>query len=153
MCKIVILLKEDRGSWGLIPGFLDRVKNFCSKYDTDTDGIGLCRLLEAHFIADDPKFIMLAAVKNGEMVGHALASVEYYYGRKFLNIIHLELDEAVNRDDLNRGFEAMLSWGMLQGAEEVRISTSTRPKAKMLKRFYGFKPHRMVMVRPMVKGV
>lgn len=148
--RIIVLTKGDRDSWGLMPEFLDRVKRFCCKFDTDTDGVGICRLVEAHFISDNPQFIMVAATYQGKIVGHALASMESYYEKRVLNIIQLEIDGAVGRDNLKKGFDVILSWGLLQGAEDVRISTGTQAKAKMLKRFYGFNTHRIVMIRPLV---
>jgi hypothetical protein len=148
--RAVVITKGDKESWGLVPELLDRVKTFCTKYDTDTDGISICRLVETHFIIDNPQLFMVACMRGDEMVGHSLASIEVYYEKRVLTIIQLELDNVVDRDIIMKGFNAILSWGMLQGAEDVRISTGTRAKAKMLRRFYGFKPHRMVMIRPLV---
>lgn len=148
--KIIILDRGSQESWGMFPKFLDRVKFFCSKYDTDTDGSIICRLLEMHFVSDNPQFIMLAAVNGDRIIGHALSSIEVYYGKRVLVIIQLELDQKIVRDELDKGFEAILSWGRVQGAEDVRILTGTKSKARMFKRFYNFKPHRIVMVRPLL---
>ncbi len=149
--QIVNLTRQAPLSWAIMPEYLKRVKEFCSKYHSDTNGETLCRLIEMHFVAENPQFFMLVAVNSNGVKGHALAAIEVYYETKHLTIIQYELDQAISLEKREKGFEAMLSWGMLQGAEDVRLSTPAKLKMRTFARFYGFEPHRIVMRRPLIQ--
>lgn len=104
-----------------------------------------------HFVAENPQFFMMVAINSEGIKGHALAAIEVYYETRYLTIIQYELDQAVSLDKLKQGFEAILSWGLLQGAEDTLLSTPTKLKMRTFARYYGFKPHRIVMRRSLVK--
>jgi hypothetical protein len=153
MQQYIILKKEDPLSWALFPQTIERVKNFCRSFGTDTDPDQLADLIQKHFVADDPLMVLVAGVEKGRGVfAHALACIDEITGRRFLTIMHMESDEPYrDQEAIKNVLTELKVWGLKHGAMQAQIVTSDEAHVRMFERFYGFKKHRILMRMSLVE--
>lgn len=155
--RILPLHRDTPEAWGLIPAALARVRLFAQKYDADTDGDTLCEAIRLHFIQPDDKckLRVLVAVRDAEVVGHLVVSVDPWCGRFIAHIVQYEMNRGarVPRVDLRRALEQAMCWAESCGATTLRVLARIdergqgTARARAFGAFYGFRAHRIVMDR------
>lgn len=145
--KIIFLFKENPFAWALMPELLSRVKGFCQKFDTDSNGEVLAEAIIAHFTTTNPSVLAVVAFNGRKMVGHLLASIDLYHDKKYATIIQYELDKPVDMGILQAALDRIGQWGKSHGAEQVQVLAQSDKLAKAFRRFYDFRQHRILMRR------
>jgi hypothetical protein len=147
MQQFFILKKEDPLSWALLPHAIERVKRFCTTFGTDMNPDELAKLIQHHFVSDDPLMIVRVGVEKGRGIfAHALACIDEITGNRFLTIMHMESDEPYrDREAIREAFTEFKIWGLKHGASQCQLVTPDEAHARMFERFYGFKKHRILM--------
>src|SRR5262249_60115202 len=108
MIRFVSLKRDDPESWALMPSVLARVGVFCVKYGTDTTAKVLLDAIMLHFASPEttdketgrataPMILAMAAVSEGEVVGHLVLSVDYWCGSYLATIVQYETDVPIPR--------------------------------------------------------
>lgn len=148
--EIVFLRPDSFKIWqgwpqtGIMRQFLDRIKAFCIKYETDNvPDAFIDQLLQLYSKFDDRLFA-IGYMKDGKMVGHMLAFLEHQTGIDFVMIFQAEADYPFGGSELV--MNALKVWGKAKGASYIAMLT-TRPEG-MFKKF-GFKVHRYFMKLPL----
>lgn len=145
--RLVTLTKDHPEAWALMPQALARARSFCEHYDTDTDPETLCANVRQHFIADGT-IRVIVAVREGNVTGHCVVSIEEWCGLRHVCVVQYELDEALTREQVRDCLEQIAWWGKGLGAKEVRILSRIDERgvarAKTFQR-HGFRPMRLLM--------
>lgn len=149
LMKVKFLEKNDPFSWALAPIIFERIKKFIVKYNCDGDPETMVKVVQQHFILDNPLMLMLAGLDdNSKVIGHALACIDELHGKRWLTIMHLELDELNELEVKREALAKLKKWGMDRGATEAQILTSTDSRVRLFTEQYGFKEHRIQMRQP-----
>lgn len=141
---------QEAALWCYVPWVSQRIREFCARYDTDTDGEALAREFEQHFTAPEAFMTALIAVREFHLVGHLLAQIEKDRGgRRFCNILQLEIDHgiAIPRQDLANGLHDLELWAGARMAEYMMLDAINPKVERLFRRFYGFKTQRIRMRR------
>ena len=148
---VIFLDKHDSLSWALIPAVFKRIRKFIKEYHTDGDPKILTELIEKHFIAEKPLMLMVAGVEDGEVVGHILAAIDEFTGKRWLTILQLDIDKKYRKQLFKERkvvWEKLLDWGRLNFATEVQILTPTDSRTRLFEKYFGLKQHRILMRGP-----
>lgn len=145
---IVLLDKRDSLSWSLMPAVMDRVRQFCEEFGTDGNPELLVDSIRKHFVADIPLMLTVAAVEEGKVVGHAVASIDTFLNKRYLTIMQLCIDKKYRSKVFSKdmgGWKKMLEWGKNNGAHEVQVLTSSKSRSRLFKQCFGLREHRILM--------
>jgi hypothetical protein len=147
MQRYFILRKDDPLSWALMPQAVERIRQFCVTFGTDTDPDQIADYIQKNFVMDDPMMVVMVGVEKGRGVfAHALACIDEITGSRFLTIMHMESEEPYrDREALKAAFTELKIWGLKHGASQCQLVTSDEAHVRMFERFYGFKKHRVLM--------
>ena len=74
--ETIRLRETDPDAWGLMPTLLRRIQDFVRLYDPDRVPGELARWVRVHFATDSDRLGLWAIRREGEVVGHVLASIE-----------------------------------------------------------------------------
>lgn len=127
---------------------LKRVADFCKAYDTDGDPIVMQHEVEADFAKErDHDFMILVGLHEGAVIGHSLAQRFHYFGRLYVSVIQIEVDDGAQFTDENgrEGMEFFHGWANEIGAAGLRCAAVSPAHVRLMGR-YGFKPQ-MTMMR------
>ena len=151
--QLMILDKHDSLSWVLMPKALERIEKFCRKYQTDTNADELVNLVQMHFVAENPLLMVAVGFQPGKGVfAHALACIDENIGNRFVTIMQLESDVPFeDRKAVNLILDQFKLWGLSHNAIEVNIVTTDEAHARLFKRYYGFRQHRIVMRKSLME--
>jgi hypothetical protein len=123
---------------------LRRIRDFCVKYDSDANGARLSRDVEQDFASDEPKrfFMVLACHPGPKVVGHLLATRDYYYGQTYCYVHQMEIDKnaGVTMPQEQRVFALVKEWAKEIKALGLRAAAQTPAHVRRLKTLYGFEP-------------
>lgn len=148
---IVTLCKEKPFAWALMPDFLERVRQFCIKYDTDNEPDILARSVMLDFVRDEPGFFIMVAVRDYNIVGHLLACISTapWGTKKRLAVLQHKDDEGakIPEELLQAGLKMLVRWGREQGATQMTTVATNKEVERRLHVFYGFETDMMQMKR------
>ena len=152
MIDAVALTSDHSLGWQLFPLGLQRVYNFCQKYDSDADPAMLCAAIKREFIEPNPKSAIILAMDTDESgvtkpVGHLLVSLESWYGTKMATIVQYEVDGGtkIPRAQLRECFGKVERWALLSGAKFLQCMARGPKEARAFSIFYGMQPQRTMM--------
>lgn len=145
--RISMLTKDDPVAWMLMPEFLQRVKQFCLTEDADSDGELLTKWIVRDFAADEHNFGLMVGVKDGLVVGHLLASIDYWFEKKYVTVLQYRWDKklGVSRGLIQAGFDMLSEWGNLNMCRELQALVPTEAHERRLRMLYGFHRHKILM--------
>lgn len=131
-------------SWALMPVFLERVKKFTGSH-TNAQDDPLPEICSAAFGSHLPEILMLAIMKDdGEniedaMVGHVVAGVETYLGRRTGMVYQFEKTGADSGwTETNKTVQAMVDlWARQGGLDEIMAMAETDSRAKLFG-YFGY---------------
>jgi len=103
-----------------------------------------------NFVSPTPKLVLAVALDDsGIIVGHCLAEIEEWDGVTVAMVLQLELDKAVPKSEIRRGYEALTRWAKASGATRIQALAVNRKVARLLRLRYGFEEHRILVRRPL----
>lgn len=127
---------------------LKRIAKFGVTYDTDGDPQIMQREVETDFAkARGHDFMILVGIHDGSVIGHALAQQFHYFGRLYVSVIQIEVDDGAAFTDENgrEGMEFFRGWAQELGAAGIRCAAVSPAHVRLMSK-YGFKPQ-MTMMR------
>lgn len=115
---------------------LNRIVSFCETMDSDADKEMMYAECSMNYFMDDPGLVMFAGVDdNDQVVAHLLASMNEYYGGKFVTILQCWKNSDVKTFDMQgkHGLvEKLKAWGRANGAKDVRTFARNETVAQIL---------------------
>ena len=152
----LMTLRQDQPiCWILMPQTLERIKNFCLRYDTDSDPKKLAESVQVSFASGNNGVLIMVAVEQYRVVGHLLATMDSWFDKKFITILQYEIDSdsGIDTGFLQAGFNRIKKWGKEQGAQAIHINARydkdqelfNQSLVRMFETFYGFEPHKILM--------
>ena len=145
---VVALHRANPIARGLMPQLLARVRALSEQLEGVGDPGILCRAIELNFMADDPQIIALVAVDDGQLVGHAILSLDHWLGHKYVMVLQYQLDEALPREIVREQMAKVEEWGRNHGAVEMRALVTGDNLERAYRSFYGFQRKQVLMTRP-----
>lgn len=142
---IAPLHRSHAWAWACLPQALERVRKFRANYEHFGDVEKLCRVIEAHFLTDDPGVMLVVGVEDGVVVGHLLLSVDEWCGYKYVTIQQYEWDKALPREEVKQHLALVEKWARLKGAGEIRVVAEGPVRERAYRAFYGFKGGQTLM--------
>lgn len=145
--KIHMLDRQKPMSWWLMPEFLDRVKEFCLKEDTDSDATLLTETIMRDFVAEQHVFALMVGIAESRVCGHLLASIDRWYEKRFCTVLQYKWDKGlgVSRGLIQAGFDSLSDWANLNQCVEIQALVPDLRHVRRLKMLYGFRPHKTLM--------
>jgi hypothetical protein len=144
---IGVLHRLDPGAWSLMPELLARVRALSEQLEGVGDPGILCRAIELNFMADDPQIIAIVAVDDGQLVGHAILSLDHWLGHKYVMVQQYQLDKALSREAVRKHIAKIEEWGRNHGAVELRALVTGDTLERAYRAFYGFQRKQVLMTR------
>jgi hypothetical protein len=132
-----------------MPQLKERSDKFCALHARDTDPTELWKFLSMSFAAGNPEVMLIAVCQGAVMVGHMIAFVTDWFGRKGVNVLQYEIDDGCQQDlDKIKGmFDAVCDWARAIGASEVRCVADSPQLARVYRMFYGFEGGDRILMR------
>jgi hypothetical protein len=134
-------------AWALLPAVLDRVRAFRATYEHFGDVERLCRVIEAHFLVDDPDVMLIVGWDGARVVGHALLTLDEWLGDKFVTIQQYEWDAALPRAEVRAHLARIEEWARRKGAGQIRVVAEGPVRERAYRAFYGFEGGKTLMSR------
>lgn len=140
----------------LMRPMLGRVMAFTQMYESDADLNTLFATLTAAYFHENPTLCMWVGLdEDGEVVGHLFATIDSYFGGKFVTIHQCWKDESVkdftlqNKKDLT---EVVKEFGRRHGCTDVRTYAINETVAQILET-YGFARDPRVMLKVPIEEI
>lgn len=151
--QFIILRKENPAAWALMPHAIDRIKRFCVTYGTDLNPEVVAQLVQSNFISDKPMIMIVVGYRRDIGVFcHAMGVIDDITGNRFLTIVQFESDiPFADRKQVAEMWKEFEKFGLLRGAKEAQLVTSSPKLVDVFEKRYGFKQHRFMM-RKELKG-
>lgn len=114
---------------------LSRIVKFTEALDSDANQEILFAECAAEFFSDNPALAMFAGIdENDKVVAHLLASVNDYYGGKFVLIDQCwkNSDVEFNLDGKSGLVDLLKEWGKANGCTDVRTFARNEAVAQIL---------------------
>ena len=134
-------------AWALLPAALDRVRKFRATYERFGDVERLCRVIEAHFLTDDPNLLLIVGYDGEKLVGHLLLTLDEWMGDKFVMIHQYEWDTALPRAEVREHLARIEEWARRKGAGQVRVIAEGPVRERAYRAFYGFEGGKTLMTK------
>jgi hypothetical protein len=148
MLQIIAIDPLDKTGF-LMPFMIQRLLDFARLHYTETPPEPFARSMVARLTAGDPNVLLLAAVgSKGDVVGHAVGSIESFANSKWVFVSQCRVDPGEGSADptiVKRFIEAADQWATSQGVKTM-LMASPRSDEAWRKR-YGFTTLRHVMSR------
>lgn len=139
------LHRAEAWAWAYMPQALARVRAFRANYEHYGDVERLVRVIEAHFLTDDPDVLLIVGVEDGKVMGHMLLTLDEWLGSKFVTIQQYEVDVALPREELRAHLALVETWARHKGAGEIRIIAEGPVRERAYRAFYGFEGGKTLM--------
>lgn len=146
--RALLLRREDPLSWSLVPEVCERIRRFCELVGSDTPAEMLVQAYWQSFVQPKPLMIAGVALDDTGIVAHVLLVIEEWAGTRTATVFQHQHDRPIPREELRRGFEAVLTWARSCGAMQFQGLALDRRVARIARQRYGFKEHRILMRRP-----
>lgn len=129
-------------SWAIMPAFLERVAMFTGSH-TEQDSDPLPAICSVAFGSRLSEVLMLAVLEDDKesvaeaLVGHLVAGVEEYLGRRVAMIYQFEkTGSSADWRETNRSIQAMVDmWARNGGLDEIMAMAETDSRAKLFAQF------------------
>jgi hypothetical protein len=147
---IYVIHRDVRDHWHLMPHFLDRAEEFCTKYDSDADPAKLSDIIIQHFSSRSDTMLMMVSVVDNQVVAHLLASIDTWCGAKYATILQYEADKGkMPYEDKQVGNMVLTKWADFHKAD-IQLLARSDKVARVFKRLWGFTPVRTLMRRKVI---
>jgi len=125
-----------------------RMEEFCERYESESDINMLFDEFMNSYFSDSPYMIPFVIVDNGEIIAHAVVTMENYYGNKYINIFqHWKNRGCTIPSDLyTEFFSTIKKWGELHGTDRVRLWARNESVARLFRRGLGFERDEKVIM-------
>lgn len=139
---------------GGVSGFLiplcNRVKDFCKDFDSDADPDILAEAVAEAYFRETPGLLPFIVEEDGEIVAHAIVTVESYYGNINVNIPQFQKNKGttIPPEIYEQFFTLITSWAKANGAGEIRMTARNKAVARVLGRLGFYESERVFMRRP-----
>jgi len=140
---------------GLIKRLWDRVSEFCRRYESESDREILFEEMMANYFNSNPRMLMFVCLDDEEnIVGHLIATIDEYYGSKFITIHQYWKDPGIKIPDNLKAevFIALGRWGELCGTDKVRVWARNSTVANLFEK-YGFERDKKIIMNASIKDV
>jgi hypothetical protein len=147
--KIVRLHATNPETHTLLKPALERVMEFTTANDSDADPSVLFAELAASYFHQEPSTCLWVGLDESEkIVAHLFATIDNYYGGRFLTIHQLwkDPDVTVTEDDRDVMFGNLHRWAKATGCKDIRIYAMNKIVADIFEKGYGFVPTERVMM-------
>jgi len=127
---------------------LKRIRAFAEKYDTDADPVIMTREFERDFAKDtNQEFCLVVAIRDLRVIGHFLSRAEFYYGKKYVYVVQLDiLDAGLIHEEVLSGMSILKDWARSVGALGIRAGALTRAHERLYRK-YGLTPFASAMLK------
>lgn len=143
---LLVVEKSDPLAWGLMPMLCERIRAFCTKYDSDAKPETFIQQLQTSFVLREPGIIgMLLLDGNVNVTGHIVVSLEEWMGTRMATILQLESDEPLTEELVRAPLEWFEWWAIANKAEHFQCFARNQAAARLFERKYGFQNMRVLM--------
>lgn len=138
----------------LLKRLLERIEQFCSRYESEANPDIFFEALTESYYSVSPGFLMFAGIEDGKMIGHAVYSMENFYGHKYVNMMQYWVDPDCKIDYKfkEKVFRDVKVWADEAGTDDVRIWARNEQVAELFEKVYGFeRSEKVIMETSLVK--
>lgn len=145
--KVFLLMRENRSHYRLFGQVLDRIEAFCRRQDSDADPKQLTDWVQRDYVSEEPQYCILIAVRDEIVVGHLLASLDTWMGKKYLTVVQMDINKHSRTPmaEILKGFDLLTQWGELNMAVGLQALVDDKTHARRLSIFYGMKPFKILL--------
>ena len=139
--------KMDEELYHLLLGqCLKRIRKFAEEFDSDADPMVLARAVEHDSLQDQPAFCLIIAVQGIKVVGHLLATADWYFGKRYVFVHQLDLrGVGFTPEEARAHYDILKTWAKSMGASGIRAGAGTDAHVRLYKSWFGFAPFRTIM--------
>lgn len=151
--RLLEFSKNETTSRHYWPDLIDRVANFITKYEADTELVWLFNSMNSAFHMATNDWLMLADVDDAEekLVGHAVAQMQPY-GRLGNVIFVHQMESDVYQDEImQRGWNRICDWAVEKNIRYVMNYARTQAVARLYRQKYGFTDRRVLQTMDLLK--
>lgn len=142
---IHLLDRNVKEHWTYFAELVERVENFCVRYDSDADPKILSNILITHFTQYNDNMLLLVSIVDNKVVAHLVAGIDTWCGAKYGTIIQYEANRGeMPLEDKQQGYWYLENWATKHQAQ-LQILARNPQMAKLFNRYWGFKPERILM--------
>lgn len=118
---------------------LKRIKAFVAKYDSDGDPAVVQHDVEVDFVAATGGYHIIVALKGLTIVGHLLSRSVDYFGRRYVYVQQMEIDEGsgVTIEQERTAFKTIRQWQKSIGALGIRAVAPDAGNLRRLRMLHG----------------
>ena len=148
--RVVLLHATDPQTHALLKPALDRVMEFTQANESDADTNILFAELSAAYFHQNPTTMTWVGVDDdGAIVAHMVATIDNYYGGRFVTIHQLWKDpgEEITQEQRGKMFDSLFKWGRDNGCKDVRVYAMNEIVAGVFEEGYGFTRTERVMLK------
>lgn len=136
---------------------LDRVAEFSQTFGDGEEDIssGLVLAVSQSFMSKSPSMLAWIGIdENEKIVAHLLATVDAYFGHKYVMVHQLWVDKGVEFTDQDRAtfYRALARWGADNGCREVHCMANNAAVAKIFKARDGFEETGRVSMKRIIQA-
>lgn len=150
--SVIFVHREVPAAWAWMPYVLQRIHNFCEKYDTETAPDDAVALVRAWFAAGDPHLGLWIAVRDGILVGHIFATPEPIGAARLRYVLvrQAEVDAGIDlREEAKVVFANIEDWTRRLGLSKMIMVTHR--DADAMARRWGWRQYKAMMYKE-IKG-
>ncbi len=145
---VLMIEQRDSLAWAMVPELIRRVREFCTKYDSEGDPVAVDATIRTEFVRPTPGVVgFLHLDELGTPIGHLLASVGDWMGTKIVTILQVESDR-VTPPLAEAMLDWLSRWGTKNGAKSIHCTTRNEALARLFSKKYGFERGMVLMRRP-----
>jgi hypothetical protein len=123
---------------------------FTERYESDADTEILYAELAAAYFQTQPTTMLWVGLNDDEqIVAHLFATIDNYYGGRFVTIHQLLKDsgEEITEEQRAEMFGALKEWGRGHGCTDIRVYAINDAVAGVFEEGYGFTRTERVMLK------
>lgn len=148
--KVVLMHVSNPETHAFLRTALERVMTFVSMNDSDADPEILYAELAAAYFQPNPTTMMwVGADEDGAIVAHMVATIDNYYGGRFVTIHQLWKDpgEEITTEQRAEMFGSLKEWGRGHNCADIRVYAINDTVAEVFEEGYGFTRTERVMLK------
>jgi len=142
---------------------LSWISDLCERFSGEDTGVGLAKEIIDALHMQYPTTLIWAVIDEGDdyadMRAYSVASIRQRGRKRWVEITQLAgfgSGAPEVGSEMIAGFKEIEKWGASFGASEVRLATFcdggrgvfASSRARLFEKMYGFKPHRLLMSKP-----
>jgi len=148
--KVQVMHVTQQETHALLRTALERVMAFVSMNESDADPEILYAELSSAYFQPNPTTMMWVGLNDdGAIVAHMVATIDNYYGGRFVTIHQLWKDpgEEITKKQRSEMFGSLFEWGASHGCQDVRVYAINETVARVFEEGYGFVRTKRVMLK------